>query len=86
MSNPRALRTFTPLQVKEQFLPHRWVKWIVREFRNGQHGPVFFDGRGWLISEQAVAHYQQQHQVCAGDRRPERVSNLVQFRGLTVSD
>lgn len=55
---------YSVAQVRELFFPGRCARWIREQFRTGEFGPVFFEGKSWFISADAVQGWQQKHRVC----------------------
>lgn len=68
-------------EVRRLFFPSRSERWIKDTFRTGEFGRVLRDGKGWMISAEAVAAYQERHAVGAVvvALRPGQLGNLKQF-------
>jgi hypothetical protein len=57
------LKFYSVKDVQGLFFPSRSERWVKDTFKAGAYGQVLRDGAGWMISEQAVARFQEVHLV-----------------------
>lgn len=73
-----AKQLFNVNQVVEMFFPGRSTRWVRDTFCKGSYGYVARDRGGWLISGEAIEHWQKTHAVgvVSISVRSSQVANL----------